>query len=315
MGSRNTLRLPVIDFSTQELEWDLVKGQVREALEEYGAFEALFDKVPNLELWQAIFGTFEEIFDLPLEIKRRNVYRKSSLGYIGQSPVVPLYESIAVDRANVLEKVDQGFTNILFPEGNPTLSKNIQSFTEQVAKLDEIIRRMILESFGLEKYMDEHLNSTTYTLRGFKYTSPKTTESKVGLIPHQDKNMISILYQLNEVDGLEIQTKDGEWISVKASPESFIVVIGESLHAWLNGRLSAVYHRVMMTGDKARYSLGLFSVAKDGYLVKAPEEMVDEEHPLLYKPFDFAKFLEYLGNNRKQGGQKVELTLKAYCGA
>ncbi|GLT41716.1 hypothetical protein SLA2020_157600 [Shorea laevis] len=315
MESRSMLRLPVIDFSKQGLESDSVKGQVREALEEYGAFEALFDKVPNLELRQAIFGAFEEIFDLPLEIKQRNVYRKSSLGYIGQSPVVPLYESIAVDQANVLEKVDQGFTNILFPDGNPTLSKNIQSFTEQVAKLDEIIRRMILESFGLEKYMDEHLNSTTYTLRGFKYTSPQTTESKVGLIPHQDKNMISILYQLNEVDGLEIQTKDGEWISVKASPESFIVLIGESLHAWLNGRLSAAYHRVMMAGDKARYSLGLFSVGKGGYLIKAPEEMVDEEHPLLYKPFDFAKFLEDLGNNRQQGGQKVEFTLKAYCGA
>ncbi|MBA0569951.1 hypothetical protein Golob_003646 [Gossypium lobatum] len=64
----------------------------------------------------------------------------------------------------------------------------------------------------------------------------------------------------------------------------------------------------MMSGDKPRYSLGLFSVPKAGYMIKAPEELVDEAHPLLYNPFDYAQFLDFYFSN---GGQS---SLKAYCG-
>ena len=88
---------------------------------------------------------------------------------------------------------------------------------------------MILESLGVEKYMEEHLESTYYHLRVMNYKGPRTTETKLGLRAHKDKNIVTILYQ-NQVDGLEIQTKDGQWISVQpSSPDSFVVVIGEAL--------------------------------------------------------------------------------------
>lgn len=91
---------------------------------------------------------------------------------------------------------------------------------------------MILESYDLDKYMDEHLDSTKYLLRLMKYKGPKTTETKLGLQSHTDKNIVTILYQ-NEVEGLEVQTKDGKWFDVKPSKGSFIVMIGESLHVSL----------------------------------------------------------------------------------
>ncbi|GLU22151.1 hypothetical protein SLE2022_382470 [Rubroshorea leprosula] len=313
MGSESTLRLPVIDFSKQDLkpgtpEWNSVKSQVLQALEEYGCFEALFDKVP-LELRKAMFRSLEELFNLPLQTKLRNVSEKPFHGYVGQYLQVPLYESMGIDDANVIEKVEE-FTKILWPEGNASFSNTIQSFSEQVGELDQIIRRMILESFGLEKYMEEHMSSTNYLLRVMKYNGPQTTEAKLGLNAHTDKNIVTILYQ-NEVDGLEVKTKTGEWINVKPSPDSFIAMIGDSLYAWLNGRLYSPYHRVMMAGDKARYSTGLFSIPKAGYVIKAPEEMVDEEHPLLFKPFDH---IEFMGFYYREAGQRAESALKTYCG-
>lgn len=89
---------------------------------------------------------------------------------------------------------------------------------------------MILESLGVEKYLDEHMWSTNYLLRVMKYTGPQTTDTnkKLGLTAHTDKNIVTILYQ-NEVDGLEVKTKNGEWINVKPTPDSFIVMIGDSL--------------------------------------------------------------------------------------
>ncbi|KAJ7951842.1 2-oxoglutarate-dependent dioxygenase [Quillaja saponaria] len=314
MGSETTLRLPIINFSDvghlkpSTSQWDLVKSQVHKALEDYGCFEALFDKVP-LDLRKAIFAALEELFNLPLQTKLRNVSRKPYHGYVGQYPTVPLYESMGIDDANISQKVES-LTNILWPEGNPSFSKTVQSFSEQVSELDRIIRRMILESLGVEKYLDEHMNSTNYLLRVMKYKEPQTKEAKLGLNSHTDKNIVTILYQ-NQVEGLEVQTKDGAWFTVKPSPESFIVMIGDSLLAWANGRLHSPYHRVMMTGNEARYSTGLFSVPKGSYIIKAPEELVDEEHPLLFKPFDHVEFLKYYYTEE---GQRDEAALKTYCG-
>ncbi|KAI3437248.1 Fe2OG dioxygenase domain-containing protein [Psidium guajava] len=313
MGSEEELKLPVIDFSSPDLEpgtaqWIAVRDVVKQALETYGCFEARFEKVP-VELQRSMLGSVQELFDLPLQTKLLNVSKKPYHGYVGQYPMVPLYESMGIDDADVYEKVD-GLTTTLWTEGNPNFSKNIQSFSEKLSELDKMIRRMILESLGVEKYLDEHMNSTNYLLRVMRYAGPQTTDTKLGLNSHTDKNIVTILCQ-NEVEGLEVQTKDGEWFSSQPSPNSFIVMIGDSLYAWVNGRLHSPHHRVMMSGNKARYSVGLFSIPKGGYLIKAPDELVDEEHPLLFKPFDH---VEFLGFYYTEAGQRAQFALKSYCG-
>lgn len=121
MGSETSVRLPVIDFSKPNLkpgspEWDSVKSQVRKALEEYGCFEATFDRVP-MELRKSLFDVLEALFDLPLQTKLRNLSKKPYHGYVGQYPQVPLYESMGIDDADIIEEVES-MTNILWPEGN-----------------------------------------------------------------------------------------------------------------------------------------------------------------------------------------------------
>ncbi|KHN01361.1 Gibberellin 20 oxidase 1 [Glycine soja] len=313
MGSEATLKLPVIDFTNLKLEannpnWEAIKSQVHKALVDYGCFEAIFEKVP-LELRKAIFAALQELFDLPLQTKILNVSKKPYHGYVGQYPMVPLFESMGIDDANVYENVES-MTNIMWPHGNPSFSKTIQSFSEQLSELDQIIRKMILESLGVEKYLEEHMNSTNYLLEVMKYKGPQTSDTKVGLTTHSDKNIVTILYQ-NEVEGLEVMTKDGKWISYRPSPDSFVVMIGDSLHAWSNGRLHSPFHRVMMSGNEARYSAGLFSIPKGGNIIKAPEELVDEEHPLLFKPFDHVEFLKYYYTEK---GQRDQFALRTYCG-
>lgn len=81
--------------------------------------------------------------------------------------------------------------------------------------------------------------------------------------------------------------------------------------ALLNGRLHSPYHRVMMTGTETRYSLGLFSIPKAGHIVSSPDELIDEEHPRLFKPFDHVEFLQFYYT---EAGQRSQSALKTYCG-
>ena len=129
MSSESILKLPVIDFNNLDLEskspkWDEVKSQVHKALEECGCFEALFDKVP-LDIRKSLLVFLKELFDLPLQTKLRNVSKKPFHGYVGQYPQVPLFESMGIDDADVLEKVES-LENTLWPEGYPSFRYIIQ---------------------------------------------------------------------------------------------------------------------------------------------------------------------------------------------
>lgn len=55
-------------------------------------------------------------------------------------------------------------------------------------------------------------------------------EVNIGVKIHTDKTSISILHQ-NEVNGLEVQTKNGDWIGLELSNSSWCAtVIFLSLH-------------------------------------------------------------------------------------
>lgn len=313
MASQTPLELPRLDLSVKGLQpgsetWDSVRAQVRQALETFGCFEAAFPKVPE-ELRRAIFPALEELFSLPTEAKSRNISDKPNHGYVGQYPHLPLFESMGIEDADVLEQV-QRFTAIMWPDGNQSFTETICSFSKHVKELDQKVRRMVLESLGVERCLDSHMRLTNYVLRVMQYKGPETTEATMGLGAHSDSNIVTILYQ--NQDGLEIQTKDGIWIPVSTSPDSFVVMAGDSFTAWSNGRVHAPEHRVMMTGSEVRYSVGLFAMPRAGQLVRAPDELVDEEHPLLYKPFDHMEFLRF---RRTRMHRSVKASLKEFCGA
>ncbi|TYG46779.1 hypothetical protein ES288_D11G283600v1 [Gossypium darwinii] len=212
---------------------------------------------------------------------------------------------------HILLKTLNNASQPLWPQGNINFSKTLASFTQLALGLEKTILRMILESFGLEKYMDELSDSTNNHLRAMKYGRPNTSEPTLGIPPHCDNTILTLLSQLNEVQGLEIQNKNGEWMNLIPLPNSFVVMLGESFSIWLNGRLSSCYHRVLMEGNEARYSIGLFARPRGGYLVKVPKELVDDKNPMLFKPFDLEEFLKTFSPQIVQGRGKS--ALKAYC--
>ncbi|KAG5621027.1 hypothetical protein H5410_006245 [Solanum commersonii] len=48
-----------------------------------------------------------------------------------------------------------------------------------------------------------------------------------------------------------------------------------------------------MARESDRYSIQLFSLSKPGHFIEAPKELVDEEHPLLFKPFEILGLFEF----------------------
>lgn len=82
------------------------------------------------------------------------------------------------------------------------------------------------------------------------------------------------------------------------------------LKVLLNGGVYPPLHRVVITGKKDRHAAGLFLIPKEGLIINAPEEMVDDENPRLYKPFDFEAYFKFTYTDTKKRDLSA---LKMYC--
>ncbi|KAL3511834.1 hypothetical protein ACH5RR_024551 [Cinchona calisaya] len=312
MGSLSLHKLPSINFSKENLKlgsesWCKARKEVMSALEEYGCFVALCDDI-SLPLHNGVFKALEELFDLPTETKMKNKSSKPLYGYVGQIPVVPLYESMGIDNANTIEGI-QAFTSVMWPNGNEGFSEKLLSYTKLAAELELVVARMVFESYGVEKYFESHLKSAGYLCRVMKYREAELNENKLGFVSHTDKSFMSTIHQY-QVNGLEIKAKDGEWFGVDLSTSSIVVMAGDAIMAWSNDRIQSPHHRVMMEGKGPRYSIAQFSFMEG--IVQTPEELLDDEHPLKFKPFDHIEYLKFFSRNEEN--RKLECAIKKFCG-
>ncbi|GMP42732.1 hypothetical protein CsSME_00012375 [Camellia sinensis var. sinensis] len=305
-------KLPNIDFTKENLKlgtstWLETSNEVKCALEEYGCFVAVYDKV-SLELHNEVFKSLKELFDLPKETKVQNTSDKPFFGYMVQRPRAPLYESMGIDEPTTLQGA-QTFTSLMWPSGNHHFCETMHSYSKLLSELELTVKRMVFESYGVKKHYDSHSESTTNLLRVMKYRVPRMKETNIGADAHTDKNFITVLDQ-NQVNGLEVKTKDGVWISIDFLPSSFVVMAGDAFLAWSNGRVHSPSHRVIMNGNEPRYSLALFTYHTG--TIRVPEELVDDEHPLQFKPFDHLGLLSFFNN--LDVSRQSKFTAKAYCG-
>ncbi|KAA8515883.1 hypothetical protein F0562_019062 [Nyssa sinensis] len=244
MGSQSLAKFPIVDFSSENLKpgtssWIAASNDVRHALEEYGCFVAVYNKV-SLELGDAIFGALKELFDLPTETKVQKTSDKPYFDYVGKDPNIPLYEGLGIDNAASLEGT-QSFTNVMWPHGNDHFCETLYSFTKLASEVEQMVKRMVFESYGVEKCYESQVGSTTYILRVMKYRGPHMNETNIGVVNHTDKSFITILHQ-NQVNGLEMRFTD---INVKQKP----TVVFENSFA-LNQLCLIIWELLKLLGEK-----------------------------------------------------------------
>ncbi|EYU21585.1 hypothetical protein ABFS82_09G097700 [Erythranthe guttata] len=305
-------KLDVIEFSDKNLKpgtesWSKTCNEVVSALEKYGCFVASYDKLTQ-ETHTTVFKALEELFDLPTQTKVQNKSTKPLYGYVGQIPFIPLYESMGIDNADTLQGI-QNFAKVMWPNGYNDFSEKLVSYTKLAAELEKIVVRMVFERYGVGKHYESLIGSANYLCRVMKYREPKSNENNMGFVSHTDKSFMSTIHQ-NQVDGLEIKTKDGDWFGVhQLSSSSVIVMAGDAIMAWSNNRIKSPHHRVTMEAKKARYSIAQFSFLEK--TVEIPQELVDEDHPMQYKPFEHLEFLDFYS---KEENRRLESAIRTYCG-
>ncbi|TVU20228.1 hypothetical protein EJB05_36427, partial [Eragrostis curvula] len=219
--SADAMQLPRIDFSGVDPSapgtgtWSAVRAQVMDALTTTGCFDAHYPALTP-EFRAALFdGAVKPLFALPVEAKRRNYYGadKPFHGYMGDIPGFYGYESLAIVDALKSENV-RAFADLVWPDGGNGFCETVHSAAKRMAELEETVRLMVLEELGVAKYHEPLKASSWHLFRVAEYEAPNAAEKTVRYGSHQDTNMLSVICQ-HEVEGLEMRTRDGDWIVVK----------------------------------------------------------------------------------------------------
>ncbi|KAI3789692.1 hypothetical protein L2E82_02495 [Cichorium intybus] len=308
-------KLPVITFNTETLNpsngaWQSTSHAVRQALEDYGCFVLATNKIPS-DLRDTVFTLSKDLFRLPTETKIKNTSDILGFGY-GKYAFMPLWEYFGIEDGATLEAT-RCFTDLLFPLGNNAFCEAAFEYMKLLSEIHNCVLRMAFDSYGVEpKHYDRLTESTLYLARFMKYRAPNEGEGAIGLPAHSDKSFLAILDD-NDVKGLEVEMRNGEWIHHEPSPSTFVVVAGEAFMAWSNGRVYAPMHQVAMrTTQKEviRYSLGLFSFMRT--TVEVPDKLIeDDKSSLLFRPFSHLDFLKYVVT---EDGRTSKCAIKSYTG-
>ena len=97
-------------------------------------------------------------------------------------------------------------------------------------------------------------------------------------------------------DGLQILTKNNEWIGVTSLPDQIVVNVGDMLQRLTNNKLKSTTHRVVNPPRElwhtSRFSIPFFLHPKSAMSLAALESCIDEKHPKVYEDITAGEYLD-----------------------
>jgi isopenicillin N synthase-like dioxygenase len=303
------MSIPSVDLS-EFLSGDTVKKNqfvqnLGKAYEDIG-FVAVKNHGIADDLIADLYKYVQQFFSLPLEQKKKYEIK----GLAGQRG----YTSFGKEHAKGSEAPDlkeffqygqiarDNFKDEIYADNVSV--KEIENFDRTLAEAYRAFEKSgtaLLQAIALylnldENYFDEFVYNGNSILRSIHYP-PITTEpvSAIRAEQHEDINLITLLVGAS-ADGLEILSKQNQWVPVTSLPEQIVVNVGDMLQRLTNNKLCSTTHRVVNPARQfwhtSRFSIPFFLHPKTSMSLRCLDNCIDEEHPKLYEDITAGAYLD-----------------------
>jgi isopenicillin N synthase-like dioxygenase len=313
------MNIPVVDLSDflsgdENRKQQFVK-ELGKAYEEVGFVAVKNHGIPD-DLIANLYKYVQQFFALPKD-KKEKYERKELAGQRGytsfgrehakgfDAPDLKeffQFGQTVEDNDPIKKEYPDNVTVTEVPQFTPTLFQAYRSFE----KSGKALLQAIALYLGLdEHYFDEWVHNGNSILRAIHYP-PITSEPKSAIRAeqHEDINLITLLVGAS-ADGLQILTKQNEWVGVTSLPEQIVVNVGDMLQRLTNNKLRSTTHRVVNPPRElwgtSRFSIPFFLHPKGDMDLTCLEGCVDEGHP---KAYEDATAGEYLDERLREIGLK-----------
>lgn len=304
------MNIPVVDLNS------FLKGSTEEKVQFSSSLGKAFEQVGFVsvknhgipeDLINRLYATVKSFFSLS-EAEKRSY---EIIGLAGQRGYTSFGKEHAKgsDAPDLKEFFQYGQIieeGMVSPEAYPdnvkvSVPEDFNMLFQQAFRAFEVSGAALLSAIAIhlqlgETYFDEHIYLGNSILRAIHYPpilhEPK---SAIRAEQHEDINLITLLVGAS-ADGLEILSKQGEWLPVKAGPGEIVVNVGDMLQRLTNDRLKSTTHRVvnppMEMWNSSRFSIPFFLHPRSNMSLACLSSCISPDHPKLYEDYTAGFYLD-----------------------
>ncbi len=275
-----SVTIPVIDFGPFIAgccaDQQRVAQEIYRACHHIGFMYLKNHGVPS-NLLQPVFQQSHDFFALPCEVKQHLAWADelSNRGYVGikRERLNPKRPGDAKECFNVGKEddttVSSGSQSVAlvqnrWPSDQEEFRQTLLDFFDACVEASQ--RVLLAFELALQLPTDFLVNLHTqgeHTLRLLHYPpldQPLEPE-QIRAGEHSDYGSLTLLFQ-DDVGGLEVQSRSGDWLFAPCIPGTLLVNTGDLMERWTNDVFRSTQHRVgVPTGDRShrsRYSIAFF---------------------------------------------------------
>ncbi|KAI6705620.1 hypothetical protein NL676_008582 [Syzygium grande] len=305
------LQVPVIDMNKLSsindglMESELEKLHV--ACRDWGFFQLINHGV-SCSLVEEVKLGIQEFFKLPMEEKRKFWQEEGDLEGFGQAFVVS--EEQKLDWGDLFYMVSLP-RHLRKPHLFPMLPSPFRDVLDEYSSTlrDLAMKVLLLMAKALKmdtKEMTELFDGGMQAFRMNYYPPCPRPELVIGLTPHSDAVGLTVLLQVNEMEGLQIR-KEGKWIPVKPLPNAFVINVGDILEIVTNSTYRSIEHRATVNSMKERLSIATFYNPKLEGDMGPASSLIAPDKPALFKRIGVADYFRGLFSRELQGKSYLDI--------
>jgi isopenicillin N synthase-like dioxygenase len=289
-------KVPTLDIRRYDTDRDAFVAELGAAYREYG-FCCISGHGISREKIDGAYDAFGRFFALPTETKLK--YNVPGSG--GARGYTPFKVETAKDSAHPDLKEfwhigreiprDSRYAAVMPPNLWPTEVPDFREYGYGLFEaLDQlgsrVLRALALHIGQPEHFFDDKINVGNSILRPIHYP-PITLENipNVRAGAHEDINFITLLVGAS-AEGLEVTTREGEWLPITTEGDAIVVNIGDMLQRLTNHVYPSTTHRVVNPQNdnarKPRFSVPYFLHPNPDYVIDVLPECITAENPNRY---------------------------------
>lgn len=184
----------------------------------------------------------------------------------------------------------------LWPAETPAFRADVYALYYALDALGQELLVSIAQFLNLpERYFGDATRDGNSVLRLLHYPPTPPQPEGVRAEAHEDINTITLLLGAEEA-GLQLLTREGEWLDVNPPEGAIVVNIGDMLQRLTNDMLRSTTHRVVNPAPARahlpRYSIPFFLHFAPDFLIETLPSCVTADHPNRYpEPITAQDFL------------------------
>ncbi|RDX97689.1 Gibberellin 3-beta-dioxygenase 1, partial [Mucuna pruriens] len=285
-----TERVPIIDFNDPN-----AASLIGHACKTWGVFQVVNHGVP-MSLFADIQRATRALFSLPLHQKQKAARSPDGVSGYGRARISSFFPKLMWSECfTILDSPLHLFLQ-LWPQ---EYAKYCDIFVEYKAAMEKLAGKLmclVLASLDIKWAGPRgEFNGACAALHLNSYPSCPDPDRAMGLAPHTDSTLLTILHQSN-VSGLQV-LKEGEgWVAVPPLPGGLVINIGDLLHILSNGLYPSVLHRVRVNRTRQRFSVAYLYGPPANVKICPHAKLVGPTRPALYRSVTWN---EYLGSKAK----------------